>query len=108
CRFTLTIEDNTGLLEAVISGPEAEQLLPITAAQMSLKKNQLENAMEVEANFEKKQITCFIRHYISEYQDKNESSFAVVVVYANEGNIEDIQPVTETSNSGHSQRLGKQ
>ncbi|CAA0840024.1 Unknown protein, partial [Striga hermonthica] len=40
CRFTLGIEDNSGLIQAVISGPEAEQLLPLTAAQMSLNKNQ--------------------------------------------------------------------
>ncbi|GER52214.1 DNA helicase homolog [Striga asiatica] len=39
-RFTLGIEDNTGLIQAVISGPEADQLLPMTAAQMSLNKNQ--------------------------------------------------------------------
>ncbi|GER51186.1 glycine decarboxylase P-protein 1 [Striga asiatica] len=107
-RFTLGIEDNTGLIQAVISGPEAEQLLPMTAAQMSLNKNQLENAMEVEANFQKKQITCYVRHYISEYQDKNESNFAVVVVYVNEDNIEDMLPLDETNTSVHSQRLGKQ
>ncbi|CAA0842775.1 Unknown protein, partial [Striga hermonthica] len=40
CRFTLAIEDNSGLIQAVISGPKAEQLLPMTAAQMSLNKNQ--------------------------------------------------------------------
>ncbi|GER31533.1 nucleoid occlusion protein, partial [Striga asiatica] len=39
--FTLGIEDNTGLIQAVISGPEAEQLLPMTATQMSLNKNQV-------------------------------------------------------------------
>ncbi|GER41328.1 replication protein A 70 kDa DNA-binding subunit A [Striga asiatica] len=107
CRFTLGIEDNIGLIQAVISGPEAEQLLLMTTAQICLNKNQLENAMGVEANFEKKQITCFVRHYISDYQDKNESSFVVVVVYVNEDNVEDILPVDETNTSVHPHRLDK-
>ncbi|CAA0841939.1 Unknown protein [Striga hermonthica] len=108
CRFTLGIEDNSGLIQAVISGPEAEQLLPMTAAQMSLNKNHLQTAMEVEANFEKKHITCFIRHYIPDYQDGDESGYAVVVVYINEENIEPEIPVDETATLVHQQALGKQ
>ncbi|CAA0823640.1 Unknown protein [Striga hermonthica] len=108
CRFTLGIEDNSGLIQAVISGPEAEQLLPLTAAQMSLNKTQIETAMEVEANFEEKQITCFIRHYIPDYQGSDESGYAVVVVYINEDNIEPIMPMEETNISAHSHTLGKQ
>ncbi|GER24897.1 ATP synthase subunit delta [Striga asiatica] len=64
--------------------------------------------MEVEANFEKKQITCFLRHYISDYQDRDESNYAVVVVYVNEDHIEPIMALEETNTSVHPHVLGKQ
>ncbi|GER42068.1 replication protein A 70 kDa DNA-binding subunit A [Striga asiatica] len=80
CRFTLGIEDNTGHIQAVISGLEAEQLLPMTATHVSLKKS----------------------------QDRDESNYVVVVVYVNEDNIEPIMLVEETNTYVDPHILGKQ
>ncbi|GER49472.1 replication factor A [Striga asiatica] len=84
CKFTIGIEDKTGVLHASASGPEAEVLLPITTAEMSLSRNHAKNCVDVESNFQSKTITCFVRHYISDYQGKDESRFAIVVLYVND------------------------
>ncbi|GER45217.1 replication factor A, partial [Striga asiatica] len=75
CKFTIGIEDMAGVLHASASGPEAEVLLLITAAEMSLSRNHAKNCVDVESNFQSKTITCFGR---------DESRFAIVVLYVND------------------------
>ncbi|GER47327.1 rotamase cyclophilin 2 [Striga asiatica] len=94
--FTIGIEDKTGVLHAAASRPEAEVLIPITAAEMSLSRNYAKNCVDVESNFQSKTITCFVRHNISDYQDRDESRFTIVVLYANDDE-DDNQQFTPTS-----------
>ncbi|CAA0830555.1 HXXXD-type acyl-transferase family protein [Striga hermonthica] len=76
-----TICNGTGVLNALIYAEDAEKLIPFTAQQIyEAEKEGNDLLSEIITGFWKKTITCFIRHYESDY-GYTMDSYAIVKLY---------------------------
>ncbi|GER43489.1 replication factor-A protein 1 [Striga asiatica] len=68
CRFVVAINDGTGVLNALIYAEDTEKLIPFTALQIYEAGKDGNNLLsEIITGFWKKTMTCFVRHYESDY-----------------------------------------
>ncbi|GER53468.1 phosphoribosylglycinamide formyltransferase 2, partial [Striga asiatica] len=100
CRIPIRINDGTGIVNAIAYGEDTEKLIPFNGIQMYTAEQQGKDLIpEIAQAIKGQHITCYIKHYETEYSSQTRAMHKVVKLYTKQELMKPHATVTEQSNT---------